>query len=291
MQARLSISRKGLRNEQSRSSKELHAVTGQEGRATHSSASGWMVVHPEAPDENIKLLGKQMKKPFLIGSALIVWMILGMVIAWPTTAAASEEKADTPDQASVEEIMGRLVQRFGSADFSADFSQESTLAALDIQDTATGRVWIKHPGRMRWEYATPETHAIITDGKTLWIYRPEDRQVIIGDALAYFGDGKGASFLSNIRLISEAFTVSVAPPAGEGRYTLRLVPHRKQLDLNEIYLNIDKTTFDIVGVLTINAYDDQTRLEFKNLRFSDDIAEDLFHFQPPAGTDVLKLEE
>ncbi len=232
-----------------------------------------------------------MKKSFFIGSALIVWLILGMVIVWPTTAAASEEKAYTPDQASVAEIMDRLVQRFGSADFSADFSQESTLAALDIQDIATGRVWIKHPGRMRWEYATPETHAIITDGKTLWIYRPEDRQVIIGDALAYFGDGKGASFLSNIRLISEAFTVSVAPPAGEGQYTLRLVPHRKQLDLNEIYLNIDKTTFDIVGVLTINAYDDQTRLEFKNLRFSDDMAEDLFHFQPPAGTDMLTLKE
>lgn len=231
-----------------------------------------------------------MKKLLLIAAALIVWLLLGMVMVGPPAVAAAE-KADSTDQLTVGEIMDRLVQRFGAADFSADFSQESTLAALDIRDTATGRVWIKHPGRMRWEYATPEIHAIITDGKTLWIYRPEDRQVIIGDALAYFGDGKGASFLSNIRLIPEAFTVSVAPPAGEGLHTLRLIPHRKQLDLNEIYLNIDKTTFDIVGVLTINAYDDQTRLEFKNINFSNEMDENLFHFQAPAGTDVLKLEE
>ena len=231
-----------------------------------------------------------MKKLLLIAAALIVWLIFGMIMAG-SPAVAAAEKADATDQLTVEKIMDRLVQRFGAADFSADFSQESTLAALDIRDTATGRVWIKHPGRMRWEYATPETHAIITDGKTLWIYRPEDRQVIIGDALAYFGDGKGASFLSNIRLIPEAFTVSVAPPAGEGLHTLRLIPHRKQLDLNEIYLNIDKTTFDIVGVLTINAYDDQTRLEFKNINFSNEMEENLFHFQAPAGTDVLKLEE
>ncbi|RJP46556.1 MAG: outer membrane lipoprotein carrier protein LolA [Desulfobacteraceae bacterium] len=231
-----------------------------------------------------------MKKLLLIAAALIVWLIFGMIMAGSPVVAAAET-ADATDQLAVEEIMDRLVQRFGAADFSADFSQESTLAALDIRDTATGRVWIKHPGRMRWEYATPEIHAIITDGKTLWIYRPEDRQVIIGDALAYFGDGKGASFLSNIRLIPEAFTVSVAPPAGEGLHTLRLVPHRKQLDLNEIYLNIDKATFDIVGVLTINAYDDQTRLDFKNINFSNDIDENLFHFQAPAGTDVLKLEE
>jgi outer membrane lipoprotein carrier protein len=231
-----------------------------------------------------------MKKLLLIAAALIVWLIFGMIMAGSPVVAAAET-ADATDQLAVEEIMDRLVQRFGAADFSADFSQESTLAALDIRDTATGRVWIKHPGRMRWEYATPEIHAIITDGKTLWIYRPEDRQVIIGDALAYFGDGKGASFLSNIRLIPEAFTVSVAPPAGEGLHTLRLIPHRKQLDLNEIYLNIDKATFDIVGVLTINAYDDQTRLDFKNINFSNDIDENLFHFQAPAGTDVLKLEE
>jgi len=227
-----------------------------------------------------------MKKSLLIVTVLIIWLLFGMA-----AAGASEEKTVVPDQPTVEEIMDRLVQRFGSADFSADFSQESTLAALDIRDTAAGRVWIKHPGRMRWEYATPETHAIITDGKTLWIYRPEDRQVIIGDALAYFGDGKGASFLSNIRLIPEAFTVSVAPPAGEGLHTLRLIPHRKQLDLHEIYLNIDKSTFDIVGVLTINAYDDQTRLEFKNLNFSNEMDDNLFHFEAPAGTDVLKLEE
>lgn len=222
---------------------------------------------------------------------MIIRLIFSMTMVLSATAAASEETADTSKQTGVEEIMSRLVQRFGAADFSADFSQESTLAALDIQDIAAGRVWIKHPGKMRWEYATPETHAIITDGKTLWIYRPEDRQVVIGDAMTYFGDGKGASFLSNISLIPKAFKVSVAPATGEELHTLRLVPHQKQLDLDEIYINIDKATFDIVGVRTINAYGDETRLEFENLKFSDNMAEDLFHFQPPAGADVLKLEE
>jgi outer membrane lipoprotein carrier protein len=231
-----------------------------------------------------------MKKTFIIESILIIWLIFSMAVVLTETAAA-EETADPSKQSGIEEIMSRLVERFGAANFSADFSQESTLAALDIQDIATGRVWIKHPGRMRWEYATPETHVIITDGKTLWIYRPEDRQVVIGDAMAYFGDGKGASFLSNISLIPEAFKVSVAPAAGEEFHTLRLVPYEKQLDLDEIYVNIDKATFDIVGVRTINAYGDETRLEFENLKFSDDLAEDLFHFQPPAGADVLKLEE
>ncbi len=222
-----------------------------------------------------------------------IWalVIIGLVIAQPATAAGSKEKEPSKNQPGVEKILEGLIERFGSASFSADFFQESTLSALDIQDTATGRVWIKHPGMMRWEYETPETYAIITDGETLWIYRPEDRQVVIGNAMAYFSDGKGASFLSNIALIPEVFTVRLVPPAGEGLHTLRLEPHQKQLDLDEIYVNIDKTTFDIVAVRTINAYGDETRLEFENLEFSTDIREDLFYFQPPDGMDILKLEE
>lgn len=231
-----------------------------------------------------------MKKPLLHLMGVIALLSISVVLAGAEDNE-SKEKTVAAHPSAVEDILNRLTQRFGSADFSADFFQESSLAALDIQDTASGRVWIKHPGKMRWEYATPETHAIITDGKTLWIWRPEDRQVIIGDALAYFGDGKGASFLSNIRLIPEAFTVSGAPPAAEGFHTLRLIPHRKQLDIQEIYINIHKDSYDIVGVRTINAYGDETRLEFKNLEFSDDMAEDLFDFKAPAGTDVLKLEE
>jgi outer membrane lipoprotein carrier protein len=230
---------------------------------------------------------KKMKRSYFIWP----FVAIGLMIAQSTMAADSEEKAPSKDQPGVEKVMDGLIERFGSADFSADFFQESTLSALDIQDTATGRVWIKHPGMMRWEYETPESYAIITDGETLWIYRPLDRQVVIGNAMAYFGDGKGASFLSNIALIQEAFTVSLAPPAGEGLYTLRLEPHQKQLDLDEIYVNIDKATFDIVAVRTLNAYGDETRLEFENLEFSENMAEDLFHFQPPAGMDVLKLEE
>ena len=94
----------------------------------------------------------------------------------------AETSAKTsPDASSIskEKILEKLEVRYNTADFSADFFQESTLKALDITDTASGKVWFKHPGMMRWEYKTPENYAIISDGKNLWIYRPEDNQVVI----------------------------------------------------------------------------------------------------------------
>jgi outer membrane lipoprotein carrier protein len=202
--------------------------------------------------------------------------------------------ADSQDQSpslSAEQLVKSLEKRYTAADFSATFFQKSTLQVMDITDTATGKVWFKRPGMMRWEYETPEKYAIISDGTTLWIYRPEDNQVVVGDAMAYFGNGKGASFLSNFKLVKDVYSLSLADPANYGQYRLKLIPHQKQLDLSAIFLNIDKKTFDIKNVQTLNAYNDETRIEFSNLIFDPDMKASLFDFQIPDGADVVKLDE
>lgn len=231
-----------------------------------------------------------MKKTLLI-SFIYVSVILcfsGKGIGQDNKRAPAQNPGTPP---SVAEVIETLGNRFNAADFSAHFTQESTLKAMDIKDTAKGRAWFKHPGMMRWEYETPEKYAIVTDGKTLWIYRPEDNQVVVGDAMTYFSNGKGASFLSNFKLVKEAFTVSLAKPEDESHYTLKLVPHQKQLDLSEILLNIDRQSFDIESVVSINAYEDETRIIFSDLTFEPNMDPALFHFQIPPGADVVKLDQ
>lgn len=225
----------------------------------------------------------------------IILLIFCLVISFGTGMAASEimepeTSADLAPPASYEAILEKLEARYNAADFSARFDQESHLKALDITDTAAGKVWFKHPGMMRWEYEHPEKYAIISDGKTLWIYRPEDNQVIIGDAMAYFSNGKGASFLSNFKLVQDAYTVSLTEPDQDDRHSLKLVPQKKQLDLAAIFLNINKNSFDIESVRTLTDYGDETRIEFSDLKF-EATDPDLFHFRIPPGADILKLEE
>lgn len=189
------------------------------------------------------------------------------------------------------EIIAKLESRYGEADIQAEFIQESTLEAMDITDSATGRVWFKHPGMMRWEYETPDAHAIVTDGETLWIHRPADNQVILGDALTYFGNGKGASFLSDIKLIKKEFTVEKVSGREPDHYTLELIPKQKELDISKIFLNINKETFIVGSVSTRNAYGDETRINFKNIEFREDIPASKFQFEIPPGTDVVQLEQ
>jgi outer membrane lipoprotein carrier protein len=192
---------------------------------------------------------------------------------------------------SAAEIVDRLESRYMGADIIADFQQESTLTAMDITDTAAGRVWFKHPGMMRWEYQMPDSHAIITDGDRLWIYRPEDNQVIVGDAAAYFGDGRGASFLSDISLVKEAFSVTLLPEEEPGFHRLELIPHEESLDLARIVLVVDREDFLVRRVLTENAYEDVTKIRFENIRFPETIPLERFHFDIPAGADIMQLEQ
>lgn len=190
----------------------------------------------------------------------------------------------------LDEIVAGVESRYGTGGFTARFFQESTLKAMDITDTAVGRVWVKPPGKMRWEYEAPDRQIIISDGETLWIYRPEDRQVMIGRAPEYFGGGKGASFLSDMTVLRKHFTIRVEPPPNDDFYGLELIPREKSADLASIHLTLSKKTFEIVQVVTTNAYGDETRIEFSDLRFNADPESSLFQLEIPKGTDVIGME-
>ena len=43
--------------------------------------------------------------------------------------------------------------------------------------TEAGKVYFQRPGRMRWEYESPEKNVFLVDGKNAWFYVPADRTV------------------------------------------------------------------------------------------------------------------
>ena len=78
---------------------------------------------------------------------------------------------------------------------------------MEITDRAAGKAFFKRPGKMRWEYETPDRQTIITDNETLWIFRPEYNQVMIGKAHYFLEFGKGFSFLSYIKIIKKKLII------------------------------------------------------------------------------------
>ena len=193
--------------------------------------------------------------------------------------------------ADLEKIISGIEQRYEGPGFSATFFQESMLKAMQITDTAEGRLTVKRPGKMRWEYAIPEQQIIITNGNHLWVYRPLDHQVMVGQAPEFFGQGKGAGFLADIRQIRKSFKIKMAAAENDKYYRLEMRPLKPAPELVDIIISVAKATFQVDQVITHNAYGDETRIVLENYRFNLDPDEALFNFDIPDGTDVIQLEK
>jgi len=199
----------------------------------------------------------------------------------PSPVAAADPTIDT--------IIAGVETRYNVPGFTADFEQESILKAMAVTDTASGRLMVRQPGKMRWEYLVPDPQTIITDGKELWVYRPQENQVLVGKAPSFFGEGKGAGFLSNIKTVRKSFQLSLEPSTDPLLYRLKLLPNKSSVELMAVELDIVKKTYDLVQITTFNVYGDETRIELKNVSFDNPPPEALFRFDVPEGADVLQM--
>ena len=220
---------------------------------------------------------------FLAVTTLLLVSTFSMNFTLKAAAADSDLK--------LEQILDRMEAQYTNKSFKAEFSQESTLKAMDITDFAAGRMYVRYPGMMRWEYEKPEKQVIITDAKKLWIYRPADNQVMTGSAPAFFSDGKGASFLSDIKLVRQKFKISLDQSKDSFFYELTLQPIEQTLDVTDIRISVTKNTFTVVRIVTYNSYGDENRIELINHQFNVDLDNQLFSFDIPPGTDVLQIDE
>jgi outer membrane lipoprotein carrier protein len=223
---------------------------------------------------------------------LIGWLLISLAMPAALPAAETTSQADQPGtlSLSVDQILDEVEKVYTAAGFSADFVQASTIKAMDITDAASGKLSVKYPGKMRWVYQSPEKQIIVSDGEHLWIHRPEDNQVLRGKAASFFGDGKGAGFLSDIRRIRDDFHITLEDIRYGNFYSLMMVPRQKTWDLVRINLLVSRQNYHITQVYTYNAYEDVTRIEFSNLVFDEALDPSLFEFEMPANVDILELE-
>jgi outer membrane lipoprotein carrier protein len=222
------------------------------------------------------------------------FVLIGILVLAPLGSPPELNAASDNSNLSVNQILDRVENKYTNSEFSADFIQKSFLKAMDIIDQASGKVYIKYPGKMRWEYEKPERQIFITDGEKLWVYRPDDNQVQVGKAPTFFQGGKGASFLSDISLIREKFDISLKKGKQDENdpfYYLKLIPREKTLDITEILLMVSKQSFNVVQIISIDLYGDENRIDLLNFKFGVNLDDSLFSFSIPKGADVVQLDE
>ena len=157
----------------------------------------------------------------------------------------------------------------------------------------SGTLWLKKPGKMRWEYRSPREKLFVSNGKDAWFYVPDDRQAHKGSAKKLEDVRSPLAFLlGKTKLQKELRVLSLAPdiqPVTPGDTVLRGVPVAFDDRLSEIVLEIgsDKRIVRIIlqGV-------DGTTTEYRFIDQKEDVpvADNRFDFRAPAGTEVVEGE-
>jgi len=193
---------------------------------------------------------------------------------------------------TLEEVIDRLQASYQKVeDFSARFHQVSTLKSLGQTQEAGGLVYMKRPGKMRWEYKVPEARLVVSDGQTLWIYTPESKQVIIQDVSTAFSSEVPLGFLAGKGNIRAEFDVKFSTRTGtnkQGFYLLDLYPKRPNATLGKVSLEVNPKTFLVDKATVYDVYANTTAIAIKGMRLNVGLADSKFTFEVPPGAEVLK---
>lgn len=201
--------------------------------------------------------------------------------------------------------------------FESRYRHAATLKAIFYQrysdgkgagEAESGTVYFSRPGRMRWEYESPEKKLFIVDGKNVWFYIPDDH------AASRAKMRESSDWRTPLALLAGkpdlgriCKSVEIASPAepdmssarsqpqndapvNSGDATLRCTPRESSDQMGEpirdVLLTIDPQGY-LVRVLIQQPGNVTTEFRFGKWQENIHIAEAQFHFQPPPGVEIV----
>jgi outer membrane lipoprotein carrier protein len=147
---------------------------------------------------------------------------------------------------------------------------------------------VKKPGKMRWEYTSPEKKTFVSDGHKMYSYLPKDRQVIVS-TVPQDDAATPALFLTGKGNITRDYAVAFdkIPEAPAGSIALRLTPNKREAEYDWLTLVVEPGTLNLLMLITLDPQGGRSAFTFSNLKQNIGLADTLFVFKMPRNVDVV----
>ena len=212
------------------------------------------------------------------------WLRLGLMVSLLAYGTAAAYAVDVKSvAAAVDAHYNRL------RSLEAEFTE--LYRGSGMERTESGTLFLKKPGKMRWEYRSPKEKLFVSNGKDAWFYVPEDRQAR-KEAAKKLEDIRSplAFLLGKTKLEKELRGLSLAPdvePLTAGDVVLRGVPTGLADRVSEIVLEVTQDS-RIVRLVIMEVDGAATEYRFSAQKEDVAIADGRFEFKAPAGTEVVE---
>ncbi len=235
--------------------------------------------------------------------------ILTFLIAF--TALFSLSRPAMANDATLQLVIKTVEQGYASLrDLQADFSQITKMPGLPKPQKGQGQLQLRRPvqgvSQFRFDYSQPR-QSIISDGKQVWFYQPDDRQVMVSslEQIVQGGNSIGMSYLTGLGNLSKDFNVRFAKPDRDqqGNYLLELTPRQPTQTtlLSQLRLAVcrkavnatlkddqNKVVFPIVSSTVIDIIGTETAISYSNIKTNSGLPASQFSFKVPKGVQIIK---
>lgn len=226
--------------------------------------------------------------------------VLGGVLlcAWslvPSPTLAAEESDETALQ-EVREVVKQLQARYEKTkDIQADFAQKTMIEGFERPIISSGKVYIKKPGRLRWNYLDPSVEDIYVNRDDVKVYVPEHKQVLVGKLTQMAASKAPLELLLGAAKLDESFDIEPTPGKGRGVGGIRLLtllPKSQEGEagrpLQRIVLEVFPKTYFIRTISLYEVSGNVASFEFSSLQSNIGLGDSLFDLKLPDDVEVVK---
>lgn len=186
-------------------------------------------------------------------------------------------------------LIGEIQRHYQVTDsFRASFAEQIVPLSGEPK-MRHGKIYLQKPGKMRWDFAAPDNETIVCDGTTLYSYQPDLNQVVEVPISRAFSSSAATAFLLGVGRLEQDFQPAwPASQPADGSVGVVLRPKPGQGTGQTVDLEVDPHTCSIKAVRIEDQIGNVTRLEFLNPQTNVGLDASMFHFNVPAGADVVQ---
>ncbi len=207
------------------------------------------------------------------------------LVAAAVAHAETMAPAGAPGSKDLKQVLDRLQRHYHATNsFTAKFNEEIATVGAPKRNRQ-GTVSFRKPGRMRWEFETPDKQTIVSDGETLYTYDPDLNQVVETPLKQALKSSSATSFLLGIGNINRDFKAAFAHPATPTGL-VDLILDAKTGGYT-IEVGLDPESYNLMTLTLTDQLGDVTKIGFSDIVDNLELPDSMFAFKTPAGADVV----
>ncbi len=158
--------------------------------------------------------------------------------------------------------------------FRANFVQTTFVEVLDREVRSQGEIIFEKPSRFLIHYSDGQERKFISDGKTLWVVYPEEKEVEVYENLEGVMANEALIFLGGLGTMTQEFLVKETSGT-----QLELTPKDQKALFKKVLLTIDPTTSLVRATTLFPRNGNKSRYLFSDVQTNKSVSKKNFQWK------------